>query len=73
MGMTSKSLGILDDMVKEGVKPGVFVYTCMIQTCIQVNEIERAIEMYDRMILDCIKPDNVTYYTLIQGSLLLGK
>jgi len=30
MGLTSKSLGILDDMAKEGVKPGVFVYTCMI-------------------------------------------
>jgi len=34
MGMIDKSLNILDDMVLEGVKPGVFVYTCMIQTCI---------------------------------------
>lgn len=37
MGESDKSLGILDDMAQEGVKPGVFVYTCMIQTCIQIG------------------------------------
>jgi len=69
MGLNSKSLGILEEMAKEGVKPGVFVYTCMIQTCIQTREIKEAINMYDRMVHDSIKPDNVTYYTLIQGCL----
>jgi pentatricopeptide repeat domain-containing protein 1 len=30
LGQIDKSLGILDEMQAEGVKPGVFVYTCMI-------------------------------------------
>ena len=30
MGEIDKALGILDDMKTEGVKAGVFVYTCMI-------------------------------------------
>lgn len=35
MGEIDKALGILDEMKEEGVKPGVFVFTCMIQTYIQ--------------------------------------
>jgi len=34
MGEIDKALGILDDMKTEGVKAGVFVYTCMIQSCL---------------------------------------
>ena len=30
-----KALGILEEMKKEGVKPGLIVYTCLIQTCIK--------------------------------------
>ena len=30
LGQIDKSLGILDEMQAVGVKPGVFVYTCMI-------------------------------------------
>ena len=40
MGQIDKALGILDEMKAEGVKPGVFVFTCMIQTCIQANMID---------------------------------
>jgi pentatricopeptide repeat protein len=46
MGQIDKSLSILDEMKSEGVKPGVFVYTCMIQTCIQAGIIDQAIFMY---------------------------
>jgi hypothetical protein len=35
--------------------------------------IEKAIEMYRRMIVDGISPDNVTYFTLIQGCMYQGK
>lgn len=35
MGEIDKVLGIIQEMKLEGVKPGVFVYTCVIQTCIQ--------------------------------------
>lgn len=52
-------------MQAEGVKPGVFVYTCMIQTCIQAAMIDKAVFMYQRMITDGISPDNVTYFTII--------
>jgi len=34
MGEIDKVLDIIDEMKLEGVKPGVFVYTCVIQTCI---------------------------------------
>jgi pentatricopeptide repeat protein len=34
LGEFDKALGIIDEMQSEGIKAGVFVYTCMIQTCI---------------------------------------
>lgn len=34
MGEFDRAIGILDEMKEEGVKPGVFVFTCMIQTYI---------------------------------------
>lgn len=40
LGQIDKVLAITSDMKTEGVKPGVFVYTCVIQTCIQVHNID---------------------------------
>ena len=31
----NKALGVLEEMKKEGVRPGLIVYTCLIQTCIK--------------------------------------
>jgi pentatricopeptide repeat protein len=64
-GQIVKALGILHEMKAEGVKPGVFVFTCMIQTCIQAGMIDQAIEMFKKMFAENIQPDNVTYYTII--------
>lgn len=40
MGDIEKALNILEEMKSEGVKAGVFVYTCMIQTCLQAFRVD---------------------------------
>lgn len=69
MGEFNRVIGILDDMREADVKPGVFVYTCLIQSCMQVCEVGLAIQLYEKMIQEGIAPDNVLYYTIITGCL----
>lgn len=32
-----KALNVLEDMKMEGIRPGLIVYTCLIQTCIKAR------------------------------------
>jgi pentatricopeptide repeat protein len=31
----NKALAVLEEMKREGVRPGLIVYTCLLQTCIK--------------------------------------
>lgn len=51
------------------VKPGLIVYTCLIQTCIGGDRIEKAEELFRQMKGERVKPDAVMFATLIKGQL----
>lgn len=51
------------------IKPGIIVYTCLIQSCIRANDIETAEKLFREMNQHGIQPDAVTFATLIKGLL----
>ncbi len=55
------------------IKPGLIVYTCLIQTCIKSNEIDIALQKFKEMNQDGIQGDSVTYATLLKGCLQFKK
>jgi pentatricopeptide repeat protein len=65
----NKALKLLTEMKREGVKPGLVVYTCLIQTCVRNNLCEEAEQLFREMQIGGIKPDAVTFATLIKGQL----
>lgn len=52
---------IIDDMKVAGVKPGIIVYTCLIQTCLKANQLKTALGLFKDMKNEGIQPDSVTY------------
>jgi len=58
-----------EEMKKYNVKPGLVNYTCIIQTCIHIKDIDKALEKFNAMILNEVLPDALTYETLIKGCL----
>lgn len=63
------ALGLLDEMKVASVKPGLIVYTCLIQTCISADRITKAEELFQQMKCERVKPDAVMFATLIKGQL----
>ena len=63
----NKALGILEEMKKESVKPGLIVYTCLIQTCIKAKQLKTAQQIFNDMKLNSVKGDAITFSTLING------
>lgn len=45
----NKTFTLLDEMRKDNVRPGLFVYTCLIQTCLQEKMIDKALEYFKEM------------------------
>ena len=64
---------MLDEMRISNVRPGLIVYTCLIQTCICLGSIEKAEELFQRMKYERVKPDAVMFATLIKGQLKEGR
>jgi len=52
-----------------GFKLNTQVYTCLMSACIAGGAVDRALEVYDRMIVDGCEPDAKTYQTLLSGCL----
>lgn len=63
----TKALQLLDLMKHSNVKPGLIVYTCLIQSCIRASQIDTAVKLFKEMQSSGIKPDAVTFATLIKG------
>lgn len=54
-------------MKNDGIRPGLIVYTCLIQGLIKSKRIEKVEELYNEMEANNIKGDAVFYNTLISG------
>ena len=54
-------------MKSEGIKPGLIVYTCLIQTCIRAKELAQATVLFYEMKKQGIMPDSVIYMTVINS------
>lgn len=48
---------MIQEMKDRRIKPGLIVYTCLIQTCIKSNEIEIALQKFKDMKSDGITGD----------------
>jgi len=56
-----KAILLYDEMVENGSKPGVIVYTNLMQACIKDKKIEKAIDFYEKMKVQGIQCDKVCY------------
>jgi len=71
--MPEKALGVLDEMKKNNIIPGIIVYTCLLQVCIKKKMITRAIELFKEMCANKIKPDKTAYNIIVNGCIFSGK
>merc|ERR1719316_1959713 len=54
-------------------KPNLYVYTCLIQACVQNMQVKRGWDLFFSMQDKGIEPDAVTYGTLIHGCVYANK
>merc|ERR1719456_333629 len=54
---------------KNGLRPNLQVYTCLMQACIQNRQIERALTLHDKMVSDGVQADEKCYSVLVRGCL----
>jgi len=72
--MLDKAAEIMDLMeVEYKEKPNLFVYTCLIQACVQNMQVKRGWDLFHSMQEKGIEPDAVTYGTLIHGCVYANK
>jgi pentatricopeptide repeat protein len=72
--MLDKAAEIMDLMETEyKEKPNLFVYTCLIQACVQNMQVKRGWDLFHAMQDKGIEPDAVTYGTLIHGCVYANK
>jgi pentatricopeptide repeat protein len=63
-----KAFGVLDMLKKQNSEsPNLWVYTCLIQACVQNMQIKRACDVFHDMENEGIEPDSVAYGALIHG------
>ena len=60
-------------MKQAGIKPGIIVYTCLIQTCIKSRDLKTAIAKFYEMKKIGINADSVTYQTILKGCMQFRK
>merc|ERR1719399_217643 len=57
---------------KNGLKPNIQVFTCLIQACIHNRQLQRALELHDDVIKANCEPDQKTYNVLVRGCMWGG-
>mmetsp|Transcript_11330 Transcript_11330/g.1764 ORF Transcript_11330/g.1764 Transcript_11330/m.1764 type:complete len:84 (+) Transcript_11330:658-909(+) len=65
--MFDKSFEVLDLMKEEFVKPGIIVFTCLVQTCVKTKNMPKLVEIYEELKKAKVVGDPVFYNTLISG------
>jgi pentatricopeptide repeat protein len=72
--MLDKAISINDRMEREyGRKPNLFVYTCLIQACVQNKHVRQSWDIFNRMLTAGVEPDAITYGTVIHGCVYLNR
>jgi len=72
--MLDKAVAISELLEKDyGQKPNLYVYTCLIQACVQNKQVRRSWDIFNKMIQFNVEPDAVTYGTVIHGCVYLNK
>merc|ERR1719171_2336379 len=69
----NKAFTLVDDLSAEcGLKVNIQVYTCLIQACFNSRQPAKAIAVYNRIIDESLRPDEMTYSCLVSGCLKAG-
>jgi len=64
---------MLEDISKEyNFKINIQVYTCLIQGCFHNGYIEKALDVYSKILDEKLLPDSMTYTVLVRGCLRAG-
>jgi len=63
----------MDEMVQNKIKPGIIVYTCLIQKCLRSKRFDQAINLFEALKHDNLQPDHVLYNTIVNGCLFNQK
>jgi pentatricopeptide repeat protein len=72
--LLDKAIAISESLETEyGQKPNVFVYTCLIQACVQNKQVRRSWDVFNKMVQSGVEADAVTYGTMIHGCVYLNK
>jgi len=72
--MLDKAVAISDLLEKEyGQQPNLYVYTCLIQACVQNKQVRRSWDVFNKMVSAGVEPDAITYGTVIHGCVYLNK
>jgi pentatricopeptide repeat protein len=72
--MLDKAIAVSERMEHEyGRKPNLFVYTCLIQACVQNKQVRRSWDMFNSMLRAGVEPDAITYGTVIHGCVYLNR
>jgi pentatricopeptide repeat protein len=72
--MLDKAVAISELLERDyGQKPNLYVYTCLIQACVQNKQVRRSWEIFNKMMQCHVEPDAVTYGTVIHGCVYLNK
>lgn len=72
--MLDKATAVMELMENEyKEQPNLYVYTCLIQACVQNMQVKRGWDLFHDMPEKGIEPDGVTYGTLIHGCVYANK
>lgn len=72
--MLDKAIALSELLETEyGQKPNIYVYTCLIQACVQNKQVRRSWEIFNKMANSGVEPDAITYGTVIHGCVYLNK
>jgi len=68
-----KAFTMLEDISKEyKFKINIQVYTCLIQGCFHNSAADKAIQVYDKILSEGLRPDAMTYTVLVRGCIRVG-
>lgn len=74
MKMLEKAIEI-NELVEQkySTEPNLFVYTCLVQACVQNQHVRRGWDIFASMLKSGKKPDSIMYGTMIHGCVYLSR
>merc|ERR1719379_1919227 len=64
----NQAFAVVEELCREhGLRANVQVYTCLAQACFQNRNVDRALEVHDKMVAEGCQPDQKFYSALARG------